>query len=171
MPKVSKTIDGAAVQKARCYSGGDGVAVLPSGSASVRTPAGRVLTVSQTPDGPPDTELLVIEGEGGAVELAIELTPRGPVLVIDAIGVKLTAAGRVDLACDTLSVRASEAIELVSGGDATLAANRDAKLVAGSTSVVRGRETEIDAVRGESRIIANDDVRLRGERVMLNCED
>lgn len=96
----------------------------------------------------------------GAEPLRIELRPEGPVLVLGS-GLAIAVAGDLQFAADRVAIHAREGIELHSGGDTLLRSEGDL--------VTEAREQRLSARRGDVRVEANDDVKLLGERIRLNC--
>jgi hypothetical protein len=113
-------------------------------------PSGRSIECHDAPAG---GELVTIRDPAGQVELEVRLTEAGPVLRFDAAQLELRAAGRIRADCESL--------EIVTTGDAALHVGGDLS--------TRARITDITSTRGDVRVRANDDVRLNGERVKLNC--
>ncbi len=91
-------------------------------------------------------ETLEIVGPGGATELSIELTERGPRLVLEAADIQINTVNRIAVDCESFEVRARDELSL-SGAQASLIA-RD----------------------GDAAITANDYVRVVGEQIRLNCD-
>lgn len=118
-------------------------AFVGTAPASLALPSGRALSITPTPEG----ERLTITGRGGEVELSVELTPEGPRLRMRAVSLDLDAAERITARCARFEVHAREELSL------------DAP------------EAHVSATRGDLRLSANDYVRARGERVLLNCDD
>lgn len=97
--------------------------------------------------------VLRLIGPSGAQRLEIAITPDGPVLRLHA-GLKIELAGALAINAATVSLHGREGLSLTSGGDACITAAGD--LVA-------------RAELGDVSVRANDDVRLDGERVRMNC--
>lgn len=108
-----------------------------------------------------NVDTLELFGRGGKLVLAIEVTESGPVLRFEGAGLTLKAAGELVLDAKKLTLHAEESLALSSGGDLELRAAGDIHSVA--------REQTITAELGDVRVEANDDVRLDGERVLVNC--
>ncbi|HEY8377051.1 MAG TPA: hypothetical protein VIK91_11205 [Nannocystis sp.] len=110
-------------------------------------------------DAAADTVELI--GRDGKVVLAIEITESGPVLRFEGAGLTLRAAGELALQARRLTFQAEEALALQTGGDLDIAAAGDLRSIA--------RAQTITADLGDVRVEANDDVRIDGERVLVNC--
>jgi hypothetical protein len=91
-------------------------------------------------------ETLEIVGPGGATELSIVLTERGPRLILDAADIQINTVNRIAVACESFEVRARDDLSL-SGAQASLVARE-----------------------GDAAITANDYVRVVGEQIRLNCD-
>lgn len=100
-------------------------------------------------------------GRDGKLVLAIEISERGPVLRFEGPGLTLRAAGDLTLEAARLTLHAEHSLALTTGGDLELAATGDLRSVA--------RTQTITADLGDVRVEANDDVRIDGERVLVNC--
>lgn len=96
----------------------------------------------------------------GAQPLEIEVGPRGPLLRLRA-GIGIVVDGPISLSAQAVALTAREEISLNSGGGIALRADGDV------TS--EGRDNTIVARLGDVAIRANDDVRVNGERIKLNC--
>jgi len=96
----------------------------------------------------------------GDVVLAIHVTERGPVL---RFGRTLTIEAPEELVLESerVSIRGCESVEVTSGEDLHLTAARDLHASA--------RIHNITAELGNVNVKANDDVKLNGERVLVNC--
>jgi len=118
--------------------------------AKLELPSGRTIVCSDAEGG---GELVTIRGAAGAVELEVRLTDKGPVLRFEAAAMELVTEGALRARCGSFEVEASGDIAQRAGG----------------TLETRAHTTTITSTRGDVAIKANDDVRLNGERVKLNC--
>ena len=98
-------------------------------------------------------DILTITNPDGEVELEIVLDAKGPILRFRQAGLDLQCDGRVRFDCEHFQVHASESIEQVTAGELQQTA----------------RSVSIEATHGDVTARANDDVKLNGERLMLNC--
>jgi adhesin HecA-like repeat protein len=97
----------------------------------------------------------------GQTTLTLLITPGGPVLQFSG-GLAIHAEGNLALSGQTLDLHGREGVAISTGGDLRLHAERDLHSVA--------RIQNITADLGNVNVRANDDVRIDGERVMVNCE-
>lgn len=104
---------------------------------------------------------LVVTSPEGRVELSIRFTESGPVLDFEAAAIQLKSAGEVAVQCNNFKVEAAKKIQLSTEGDMV----QDI----GGKAHVEAHSVEVRARRGNVDINANDDVRLLGERIKLNC--
>ncbi len=117
---------------------------------------GQKLLVDRSGDG----SLLQFLSPGGLVTLTVEVTANGPVLRFDG-GIKFQASGLLELDAERVAIRGEKGVSIETGGDARIAAAGDLHSEA--------RVQNISARLGNVNVKANDDVRLRGERIRLNC--
>jgi hypothetical protein len=105
-------------------------------------PSGRSVTALSDDLG----ERVEVRALDGRLELTIELTPHGARLHLDAVDIALRASGTVSAECDRFEVRAR------------------------SEARVSSAATTVESTEGDLSLTAHDDVRARGERVLLNCD-
>lgn len=116
---------------------------------------GRHLLIERDGDG----STLQLLDTAGVAALRIRITAEGPVLELGG-DVKIRVGGTLDLEAERLRLAGRSGVEIASGGDLDLRAAGDAHASA--------RQQELTAELGEVRIRANDDVKLNGERILLN---
>ncbi len=97
---------------------------------------------------------------GLAVEIA--MTADGPVVRLTAAALELNAATTIAARCETFTVEASDRIEL---------RGRRIEQQASGALVAEAAEVAITARDADVQIRANDDVRVHGEQVLLNCDE
>ena len=88
------------------------------------------------------------------IEVEIVLGADGPRVRTRAATVDVETTGDIAAKCASFRVDARETIELVAGNSAR----------------IEGREVDVASRAGDVRIHANDDVKLTGELVLLNCD-
>ncbi|MDX9787845.1 MAG: hypothetical protein RBT11_13760 [Desulfobacterales bacterium] len=105
-------------------------------------------------------DLLTLIAPSGEATFSIRITPSGPVMRFER-GLRIESSGPLEFAGKSLSLSGAEGVSIRSGGDATIDAVGDLSSTA--------RVQTIKARLGNVNVKANDDVRLTGERVRLNC--
>jgi uncharacterized protein (DUF2345 family) len=134
---------------------GPGQALVPL--HSVELARGQRLEVER---GPGEDVVRLIAGDG-KVTLSIHLTPEGPVLSCEAAALAVRTSGRLSLEAEHIRLHGRAGLELSSGGDVVVSTPGDLHSHA--------RIQNITADLGNVNVKANDDVKLNGERVMVNC--
>ena len=95
----------------------------------------------------------MLSGPDGAPSLELALTPEGPVLRVPG-GLRVEVPGALALDAEQVSIHGRKGLALSSGADASIQVLGD---------------LHARAELGDISLRANDDVRLTGERVRLNC--
>lgn len=129
-------------------------------------PSGR--TVAIDPVGDAD-DLVTIRGASGEVELQIRMTEAGPVLRFRCADVQLQSTGAIRLDCEEFHLNARRGMVEETGGNLRVVVAGDASRSIRGDLHDEARTVEVRSRRGDVLIRANDDVRLNGERVKLNC--
>lgn len=110
-----------------------------------------------------EQDVLRIRDSAGQIVLTVEVTERGPVLRFEGASLAIEARGDLSISADTLRLTGRSGLAIESQGDVRLTTPGDLHATA--------RVHNIRASLGNVNIGANDDVRLNGERVMVNCDD
>lgn len=105
--------------------------------------------------------ILNLFSSDGRVSLSVHVTADGPVLRIGADRLTIQSEGDLTIDAPHLSLNSRRGITLSTGGDIDMAADGEIR--------TKGRSQTIDADPGDVRITANDDVRIDGERIRMNC--
>ncbi|KIG16485.1 hypothetical protein DB30_04398 [Enhygromyxa salina] len=108
-----------------------------------------------------ESDTVELFNHGGAVMVVIELSERGPILRFEGPGLTLRATGELILEAERLKLRSEKGLDIETGGDLRLHADGDLHSTA--------RIQTIRAELGDAVVEANDDVRIDGERVLVNC--
>jgi len=115
------------------------------------------LVVAEQPQG----NLLQLVGADGVVTLSIHVTEEGPVLHVAGSALKILAEGSLAIDAQTVALYGREGLSLSTGGDVVIEAEGDLRS--------RARTQQMTATLGDVDIYANDDVKLDGERIRMNC--
>ena len=100
-------------------------------------------------------------GTDGKVRLRIEVTSAGPILHLEGGNLKVEVRGDLALEADRLALVARRELAVCSGGNL--------RIDAGENCAIQAKRQELTATLGDVRVYANDDVKIDGERVRMNC--
>lgn len=108
-----------------------------------------------------EEDVLRVEGGGGELHLEVSVTDSGTTIRLEGADVQIRSSGSLSLDARELAIRGREELSLRSEADLSLEA----------ADVIRseGHAQQLVARRGDASIYANDDVRLDGERIKMNC--
>ncbi|MHC4399531.1 MAG: hypothetical protein ACYTG0_07620 [Planctomycetota bacterium] len=106
-------------------------------------------------------QLLTFVGQHGEVRLAIEVTAEGPVLRLEDSGLTIQTGGDLRIAAEHVAIHGRSGVDLTTDGELRFEADGELHSAA--------RAQNLTAERGNVNIKANDDVKLNGERIKLNC--
>ncbi len=128
-----------------------------NGETSLALVGGQELTIVDRDSG----QLLVLRGSDRRINLTIEVTEKGPVVRLEGPALTIETSGPLSIQAQELALHGREGLRLSSGGDASVSVQGDLDTSA--------RVQNIRAELGNVNVSANDNVRLVGERVLLNC--
>ena len=106
-------------------------------------------------------DVILLSDQDGQVQLSIVVTPAGPVLKIEGLQLLIQASGSLAIDAEQVAIRGRKGVFIDSGSNVRLSAASDMELEASVNN--------IKATLGNVNILANDDVKLNGERIKLNC--
>jgi hypothetical protein len=130
-------------------------------------PSGR--SIEATSEGGEETVRIL--ASSGACVLTVRLTDEGPVLRFEGASLELAATRKLELSCEELSVRASGGAAIHVGGDLDERVQGSARRSVRGAATTTARSVDLEASPGGIELRANDDVRVQGERVLLNSDD
>ena len=133
----------------------DALRVIDSQSLDLVGGQQLVLERSKTED------VLRVVSVDGRVTLSIHVTDKGPVLRFEGAALAIQTSGELAIEAQQLHLHGRAGLTLTAGGDVVVATPGDLHSHA--------RIQNITADRGNVNVRANDDVKLNGERVMVNC--
>ena len=109
----------------------------------------------------PHEDVLRFVATDGRVTVSIHVTEHGPVLRFEGAALTLQTAGELAIEAEQLRLHGRAGVALTAGGDVVIGTPGDLH--------TRARIQHITADRGNVNVRANDDVKLNGERVLVNC--
>ena len=122
-------------------------------------------------DAPQRRDEVRIVAPNGMLCLKIHMEQDGPRIEVAGQDLRVRAEGDLHFDCARFEVNASSDVSLSSGGDITQKARGDLNLTAQGDLKSAAFAQEIRATRGDVHVVANDDIRIDGERVRLNSPD
>jgi len=105
--------------------------------------------------------LLTIVGPQGGTTFSIRLTDRGAELEIGAQELAVRTSGDLSIDARRLSLRGRDGVAVSTCGDVAIEASGEMRCTA--------RGHKVTAELGDVEVRANDDVKLDGERIRMNC--
>lgn len=142
-------------------------AIVAPAAAAVTLPSGRRLEAELDGTG---ADVLRIRASDGQCVLTVRITDEGPVLSFSGAILQVDAR-RLDIACDDLRLRVGGAAAIDVGGSVdTRVAGPASHRIEGDLHTT-ARSMDLAAHPGGIRLEANDDVTVKGERVLLNSDD
>jgi hypothetical protein len=106
-------------------------------------------------------DLLQIVGPKGCPTVIIRVGESGVSVELAGGPVVLNVEGDLRIEAERLQLHARDGLTLSSG--------RDAALMVGESLTTTAKRQSVTATRGDVSILANDDVRMDGERIRMNC--
>lgn len=130
----------------------DGAALARVEPQVVTLSSGRRIEASRDEGG---ADLLQIRARDGRCVLSVRVTDEGPVLSFSGAALEIAATRTLDLSCEELRLHATGGATIDVGGSLT----------------ANARSMALEAKPGGIVVKANDDLDLKGERVLLNSDD
>lgn len=111
----------------------------------------------------PQSNQLFVSDPTGAISLQITMTDQGPLLQMNSAVLNISADQKLILSADEIDIHAKKQLDLRSDGEMTETVSGDKS----STAEAYDHTARL----GDFYVKANDDIKLNGERVKLNCEE
>lgn len=130
-------------------------------------PSGRAIEVQSASD----ADVLRFRAPNGECVLTIHLTDAGPVVRVAGAALEVSATKRLSVDCEEFHLRASGTANIEVGGDLHERVGGSVQRVARGETSTEAQHVRVEARPGGIELRANDDVRVTGERVLLNSDD
>lgn len=111
----------------------------------------------------PKSNQLFVSDPTGGIALQITMTDQGPLLQLSSAILNIEATQKLSLSADEVDIHAVKQLNLRSDGAMS-------ETIAGDKSST-AEAYDHTARLGDFQVKANDDIKLNGERVKLNCEE
>lgn len=104
------------------------------------------------------------------IQLSINITSNGLSVSMNAKELSIHAEELLSLSSRRINIAATDQLSICTEGHLVQKVEKDSLTEIGGTNKLLAQVQKITATLGNVEIKANDDVRLDGERVKLNCE-
>lgn len=118
----------------------------------------------------PNQERIQIANGLGKVEITIIMSAAGPVIRLSGSTIELQAKEQLSLVSPKISLCAEEEIHLHTKGDFKQLVEGDLQQVVSGNADRSAQVQHLVSALGDVNIKANDNVKLDGERIKLNCD-
>lgn len=108
-----------------------------------------------------DEDVLQVQGSDGSLHVEVVVTETGTRIRLEGDDVRIRSTGRLSLDGESVAIRGRDGVSLQSGADLEVD-------VAGVIES-EAHAQRLIARRGDTTIYANDDLKLDGERIRMNC--
>ena len=125
---------------------------------------GRQVTLAQQGE----EDQLIVTNPEGEIELSVRFTSTGPVLNFSSASIRMKTPGLIDMDCGQLKIRAKNGIDLKTEGNFEQQIEGQNIVRCQRGSIHEAGSVTLRAQKGDVRLKANDDVKIDGERVLLN---
>ena len=106
-------------------------------------------------------DILELTGADGTLSLLLRVGPEGTRIELGAASLAMRVAGEMSIDAEEISLNGRKGISLTTGGAMTLKA--------GAVLKAEGESMTLSATLGDVMVYANDDVKVDGERIRMNC--
>ena len=115
-------------------------------------------------------EKLELFDKNGMLQMTIDVKEKGLMIQVNAASINLNATEELNLSGKKINITAAEQVNIKTKGNLVQQVDKDALMEVGGTNKMLAMVQKITATLGDVSIKANDDVKLNGERVKMNCD-
>jgi hypothetical protein len=109
----------------------------------------------------PASDLIQLVACNGQANLSVHVTKEGSVLRLEGAGLTIETSGALSINAARVAIHGRDGVVISSGANA--------EIKAASELTTHAQTQNINAELGNINIRANDDVKLDGERIRMNC--
>lgn len=113
---------------------------------------------------------LRLQNNKNELQLVINIKEGGLTVSVNASELNMHAVEQLNLSSKRININATEQLNIRTGGNLVQQVEKDLLSEVGGTNKLIAQVQKITATLGNVEVKANDDVRLDGERVKLNCD-
>ncbi len=117
-----------------------------------------------------ETDIIQVRNAKGISLFTIEVTDQGTNLTIAAQNININAEKKLNLSAEEITIKSKKEILINSDGNFKRIIKGEVEISTEGTQTNEAKIQIIKARLGDVKLLANDDVRLNGERVLLNSD-
>ena len=136
----------------------------PQDNHLLRLKQGQVLVIDK------DKEEIKLLDKNNTVRLIISIKEDNLVINVEAYQLNLKAEQELNLSANKINICSEEVISLTSRGNIIHNVSKDMLTQVDGNNINNAKIQNITAELGNVELKANDDIKLNGERIQLNCD-
>ena len=117
-----------------------------------------------------DTDIIQVRNAQGISLFTIEVSNEGTNLNIEAENINIKANKTLQLSGETIDLKSKKELFIKSEGDLNQYVKGNKTIETQGKNIETAKTQYIKAYLGDVKLKANDDIKLNGERVKLNCD-
>ncbi|CAN5898671.1 hypothetical protein BH11BAC4_BH11BAC4_14710 [soil metagenome] len=133
--------------------------------STIKFKTGSTLTVDEA------TGELKVISKNQELQLMIRVLEEGVIVDIITTELNINATEQLNLSSKKINIDASEQLNIKTGGNLVIEAEKDCLTEITGTNKNIAKIQKLTATLGNVELKANDDIKLDGESVKLNCEE
>ena len=116
------------------------------------------------------SDIVRVRNAKGLVLFTIEVSSKGATLNIEAENISIIAKNKLHLSGEEVNISSQKQLSLKSEGSFNQYVKGDKTIETQGANIETAKTQCIKASLGDIKLKANDDIKLNGERVKLNCD-
>ncbi len=117
-----------------------------------------------------ETDLIQVRNAKGIVLFTIEVNEQGTSLNINAENINIKAKKDLNLSAENITIKSKKETFIKSEGNLQQYTKGNRTIETQGENIETAKTQYIKAYLGDVKLKANDDIKLNGERVKLNCD-
>jgi len=117
-----------------------------------------------------ECDIVSVRNAEGLTLFTIEVSDQGASLNIEAENINLVAAKKLNLSAADINITSNKELHITSEGNLFQQVKGNKTIKTHGENFETAKSHHIKAFLGDVKLSANDDVKLNGERVKLNCD-
>ncbi len=115
-------------------------------------------------------DVIKVRNAKGLVLFTIEVSTAGATLNIEAENICISAANKLNITGKEVHIASEKQLNLKSNGNLDQQVKGNKTITTDGDNIETAKTQQLNAYLGDIKLKANDDIKLNGERVKLNCD-